>query len=1093
MLRQKLGMGILAWSLWFSGVALAQVTTGTISGTVKDSTGAVVPGAAITLKDVDTGLTRRVTSDSAGRYRAPQLALGNYEVTTEAAGFQTLVRTGIAITVGREATLDFTLQVGTVSQQITVTGEAPLIESTNATVSGLVNEKAMRDLPLNGRSFTDLTALQPGVVTNLGVAQTVFSGGGRMVINGARPQQSLYLLDGTDIVAPYSNTAPVSVMGEVLGVDTVREFSVLQNNYGAQYGRAIGGIVNSVTRSGANAFHGSAFEFLRNSAFDAKNFFDRSDLRIPEFQRNQFGGTMGGPIQKDRTFFFFGYEGLRQNLGVTRSATVVSNEARTGNITNCPPGMAQCSPSQAITQQRVPVNPDIAPSIHLLPLGNGVYLNDGLQRFADGAVQPGRENNFVGRLDRQFSTKDAFFGRLTEDTSGRETPDWNVLPDGTHPATNDVGRYVWATAAWTRVFSASLLNTARVGFARNANGACQCLPGTGNKIVDTFPGLPPQLQVVPGRPFGPSTFFTGITPPSGQQWGSTSIQGTPENFIDNTFDYSDSLHYARGRHSLEIGGNFKRYQEDELNSTWGNAQLTWLTPMANLLTAGTCSGCGGIQTINTTGVTQPPDAYRGWRQTYGAWYVQDEFRLLSNLTLNIGVRWERVTGPVEVNGKAATWKDVLHDTGWTQLGKNPLFRVSDAWKNFAPRIGFAYSPDQKTSIRGGWGLFKEIPLEYDYSLAIYYPPFAQRSTVTSIHRWPNPLQGVNPNGPTNQPLVANYDFKYPYAYQWNFGVERQFGGSWVGKVRYIGTRGFNLVGVLNELQPALSTDAQGVPFMRSGSPSTNPVIDSTRSYGNFGDSWYNALQFVVEKRFSYGWQLNASYTWSKNLSDVGIGLETAQFFSGAATGTYQIGNLWNYKSYDWGRADMDAPRNLILNTSYELPIGQNRFLGKNMGPVANVILGGWQVNAIFSDRSGLPVFLLGGGYNSTPYCHTCILRPNLKPGGNNNPVTGKINGWFDVSQFTPAVPGYFGNLGKNTLAGPALAALDFSLFKAFRVAEAKNLTFRAEFFNLLNHPNFGYPNPTVFTTSGAVNPSAGAVLNTVTTSRQIQFALKFEF
>ena len=402
-----------------AGAAVAQVTTGTILGTVRDSSGAVIPGTTVRVKNVETGAVRTAATDSAGRYTAPQLGIGHYEVAAEASGFQSTVRSGIELTVGREAVVDFTLQVGSVAEQVTVTGEAPLLETTNATVADLVSEKTMRAIPLNGRSFTDLTALQPGVITDLGIPSGVFQGGGRMVINGARPQQSLYLLDGTDIVSPYSNVAPVSVMNQTLGVDTIREFSVLQNNYGAQYGRAIGGVVNAVTRSGTNTLHGSAFEFLRNDKLDAKNFFDLPDEPIPPFKRNQFGATLGGPIVRDNAFFFFSYEGLRQSLGTTDFGTVLTDEARLGQITACPPGLRDCAKAEGIITETVTVSPNIIPVINFIPRGNGRYLRDGLQEFLSSRKQPGRENYYMFRIDQRLSEKDSIFGRLTVDNSSK--------------------------------------------------------------------------------------------------------------------------------------------------------------------------------------------------------------------------------------------------------------------------------------------------------------------------------------------------------------------------------------------------------------------------------------------------------------------------------------------------------------------------------------------------------------------------------------------------------------------------------------------------------------------------------------------------
>ncbi|MBI3895656.1 MAG: TonB-dependent receptor [Acidobacteria bacterium] len=1080
-----------------SQVTMAQVTTGTILGTVSDSTGAVIPGATVTIRNVETGISRTVTSDAAGHYRAPQLGLGNYEITAEVPGFQSVVRSGINLTIGREAVVDFTLQVGAVAERITVTGEAPLIETTTATVANLVSERAMRELPLNGRSFTDLTAIQPGVVTDMGIPSGVFQGGGRMVIGGARPQQSLYLLDGTDIASPYSNVAPVSVMNQTLGVDTIREYTVIQNNYGAQYGRAIGGIMNAVTRSGTNEIHGSAFEFLRNEKLDAKNFFDLPDEPIPPFKRNQFGGTVGGPIVRDNTFFFFSYEGLRQVLGTTDFDTVLSDEARGGQITGCPSPLRSCNKEQRIISETVTVHSDIKPIINLIPHANALYLNDGLQERRGSRTQPGRENYYMFRIDQRLSDNDNIFGRAVIDSSSKELLDAQFLPDGRHTSTDDDGFYNYLTLEWTRILSPSVLNVARFGFARNNNQQCACIEGT-DTDANEFPGLPLQLQIIPGVPWGGNWGVPGVNVSGGHNGPGTFSIGAslndPLHFVDNTFSYGDSVRIAKGDHSLDIGIDIRRYQQNALITTWGHGATSWFDPMKNFLTAGTCPGCRGINSITTTGVTAPPDVYRGWRQTYSSWYVQDDFQLFSNLTLNLGLRWERVTAPVEVNGKTATIKDVLRDSEWTQLGDDTLFQLRDPWKGFAPRLGFAYSPDQSTSIRGGVGAFKEIPLEYMYQLAIFYPPFAERVTVRNIRRWPNPLQGIDPAGAGRQPLLISHDFKYPHAYQWNLGVERQFGQVWVVKATYIGTRGTNLVAVINQVQPVVSTDAQGRLFTARNAPSINPFLDSTRTNSNVGDSFYNALQFQVQKRFSYGLEFSVAYTWSKNLGIGGLGVKQAETGGSAGIGGgFQVGNTWNFKAYDRSRLDQDTPHNFVFNYTYELPVGSGRAIGSNMGKVADTILGGWQINGIFTARSGLPTTITGAGYSPASFCRTCELRPTLKPGGDNNPVIGDVTRWFDETQFEVVPQGYFGNVGRNTLSIDNLSKVDLSVFKSFHVSERANLQFRAEFFNLPNHPNFGGPDSAVFRTDGSLNPNVGRIRRTIGTSRQIQLGVKIDF
>ncbi|MBI3895040.1 MAG: TonB-dependent receptor [Acidobacteria bacterium] len=1131
------GLGVLARVLtcvfFLSGMVFAQVTTGTILGTVSDSTGAVIPGANVVVRNVDTGITRTVTTDSAGRFRAPQLGLGSYEVTAESTGFQTAVRTGITLTIGREATVDFTLQVGAVAERITVTGEAPLIETTNATVASLISEQQMRDIPLLGRSFTDLAALQPGVITNMGQDVSTFSGGVRLAIGGARPQQSLYLLDGVDQAVPYSNTAPTSALGETLGVDTIREFTVLQSNYGAQYGRAIGGIMNAVTRSGTNELHGSAFEFFRNSALNAKNFFDVPDCEgrdpnvfacgtKPAYKRNQFGGTIGGPIVRDNTFFFASYEGLVQRLGTTDFSTVLSDETRIGTITGCPAGLQRCTKEQRIIQEVLPlgVNPDIVPLIRMVPQASpgGLYRGDGIQESHGSRTQPGRENYFMGRIDQRLSDNDNLFGRLVYDTASKELLDEQFLDadKGLHSSTNDWSSYIFSVLEWTKIVSPQVLNIARVGFTRANLNQCLCIDAEENKRVNAeeYPNLAPQLRMAPGY-FGRLAdlggAFPGVNvlgghsgPPTGDVLGADLDD--PLNIVDNTFSFSDSVRISKGSHSLDIGGDFYRYQMNNLIATWAHPSLSFREPIKNALTAGLApycvgpaSDCRGISGSTFAVATGPngeiigsADLNRGWRQSYGSWYFQDDFRVLSNLTINLGVRWERVSGPWEVNGKAARYEDINRSGEWTQLGTNKLFTTRDGLKGFSPRFGFAYSLNQKTSVRGGVGTFKEMPLQYLYQLAQYYPPYSFRKTVNDIKAWPNPLFAAAASI-QHEPLIAVSDYKVPAGYQWNFGMERQLAEQWVVKASYIGTRGANLVATLNQVQPAVLLDANGERFTPRGAPTLNPdkTMRSTRTYNPIGDSWYNALQLQLQKRLSHGFQMSPSYTWSKTQSTAGSGLKGAEAVRSGGRGQ-GVGDLWDFKGRK-SLADQDARHNFTLNFSWELPIGQGRSFGSQMGSASNAILGGWQINGVFKGRSGLPASIGGAGYSNTQYCRSCTVVPMLKPGGDNNPVTGNIDHWFDETQFLRTPAGYFGNVGANTLSQPRLIAVDFSAFKVVPVGENKNLQFRWEVFNVANHPFFAGPNASVFQSNGSVNPSVGIIGNTRTGGRQMQLALKFEF
>jgi len=1069
-------VGVLVCFLLRGELLPAQVTTGTIMGTVTDSTGAVIPGASVTLRNTETGISRTETSDASGRYRAPQLTLGNYEVTITAAGFQTEVRSGITLTVGREAAVDAALKVGGVEEKITVTGEAPLIETTNSTVSSLVNEQQMRDLPLNGRNFSDLTAIQPGVVTNTGIGASTFTGGSRMSINGARPQQSTYLLDGIDIVAPYENVTPASVLNQSLGVDTIREFTLLQNNFGAQYGRAAGGVVNAVTRSGTNELHGGAFEFLRNNVLDARNFFDRKTVvntnRLPPFERNQFGATIGGPIRKDKTFFFLSYEGVQQKLGITQSGIVPTQETRNGNITGCPTGLTTCTPAQAVTTSTVTINSLSQFFLGKMVLPNGAYLPGGVGQYFGSINQAGHENYGMVRIDQKLSEKDTLFGRFTIDDSDNSQPQILTIPQSQNV---NFGGYRFAALEWTRLMSPTVLNTVRVGFTRdnNANN-----PQTADLKAMGY-GL--QTRLAPDLGYnivGPT--INGLSIP-----GGVSDVGVTEAFffIDNTYQYNDTINWTAGRHSLVLGTDIRRYQQNENPHIWDNGAVTFPNLLAFL------QGKPNIDTITlplqTTTAPFIPDEYRGWRQWYGSAFFQDDFQLRPNLTINLGLRWERVTSPTEINGKIAILKTYL-DPNYTQLAKGTsLFSLSDHLKGFSPRVGLAWTPLSKTVVRAGFGLFKEIPLEYIYQLTVYVPPWANRLVIANSP-WPFPLTGSNATA--GEPTVMNPNTLYPYVSQWNLGIEQQLTNTAVVKVSYLGTRGVHQMGIFNPNQPFTQV-VNGRQFTPLNSPVPNPSFNSIRATDNIGDTYYDAVQLVFEKRFSRGLQTNVSFTWSKNIDDTGTGLKGAE-----GVGTIFISYNSRDVAADKALSTLHTPRNFLWTVNYELPFGHGRALGGNVGPMMNTMIGGWQINTIASYRAGLPMTAYMTFDNSRSKASVITDRPDLAPGCSNNLATGDPNHWFNTSCILVPTAGFFGNLARDTIVQDSLVSVNFSLFKDFSLGERRSLQFRAEFFNLTNHTNFGLPSGVTFTNAaGATSATSGQVTSINGTPRQIQFALKFTF
>ena len=1083
-----------------SAIALAQVTTGTVSGTVSDSTGAVIPGVTVTLTSTEKGISRTVFTDEGGRYRAPELALGSYVITTELPGFQTVTRSGITLTVGREAVVDFILQVGTVADKITVTGEAPLVQTANATVAALVDERAMRELPLNGRSFADLTAIQPGVTSNLEVAaagtQAVYTGGGaaaRRSIGGTKPQQSTFLLDGMEISTPSEGMPATSVLGQQLGVEAIREFALLQNNYGAQYGRASGGVVNAVTQSGTNTIHGTVFEFVRNEKMDARDYF--LDPRLPKapLKRNQFGVALGGPIRKDRTFFFLNYEGVRQSAGTSFLGTLLTPETRQGRITGCPAGRSSCAREEAIVARTLAVDPNIVPVMNLLPLPNGAYRNAGVADYTAVPRYRANEDYGIVRIDQQLAQNDSVFGRFTKDESSR-TDEYLLLTP--KPFTGfQIGGYTLATVSETHVFSPSVLNSFRLGFTRRNDHLFYSYTQGGDQFPNA-PGLDPRLSPVQGVPMGLYS-IPGISFFGGSNGGTTigpNLSG-PAVFVDNTFDYDDSIMINKARHSIALGANLKRYQMNHLNEPWVyGGTFTWDT-IDNFLTNNPRNTTQLLG--STTPGTQKADVYRGWRQTYGAAYVQDDFKVRPKLTLNLGLRWEGIRSPREVNGKLAVLKDIYRDKDFALLTHNdPFFGINDAFKGFSPRVGFAWTPfpDQKTVLRSGFGIFKEMPLAYIWQLALEAPPYSKRYTVNRPQlKFPFPFADPNLVGSAGEPLMLPLEVKIPYTLQWTFSMERQIGQTVVLKANYVGTRGLNEFLIYNPNQkPTIIQN--GRQFTPPNAQVPNPNFTSYRYVAPVADQIYNALQLVVERRTRAGLAFNASYTWSRNIDDGGgAGIKGAEQISGAASfAAYNGRDL----SSERGLSSLHVKHNFILGYSYDLPFGPGRRWGNQSSGPVKYALGGWSLNGTNSIRSGLPVNLQMTPRQSGCVAQSCNERPDLRPGGNINPVlqNWKPERYFDPSNFVVQPLGYFGNVGRNTLIRPGQVNLNIAMTKINRVAEGKDLEFRAELFNFLNHPNFGAPNNNVFTdAAGTLDPNVGRITTTSTPMRQVQLGLKFIF
>ena len=835
----------------------AQTTGGTIAGTVTDDSGAAVPGVTVTIRNAETGTQRTVVTEGDGRYQAESLQPGTYDVTAELTGFQKVLRQGVTLNLGQRAVVNLSMKVGGVEQEVTVIGTASLVNTTSGGVAGVVEQQQIRDLPLNGRDFSQLTLLQPGVLSTPTTERSVDRGMGTQVaVAGARPNQISFILDGADVNSQ-GNQSPGSAAGGMLGVESVREFQVLINSYSAEHGRSSGGIVSAVTRSGTNAFHGAGFEFHRNDALDARTYFDPVDAPKPPFTRNQFGGYFGGPIRSDQTFFFASYEGLVQDLTQTNIVRV---------------------PSRA-TRARTDIAAAIRPYLALYPLPNGDETGaTGL--YTSTVDETIREHYFVTKIDHSFSDSNSISVRYLYDDATQNLPDALNLWAGEQHTNNQ-----FFTAEYQRIFTSRLLNEARVAFNR---------PFEESQSLLLFPD-DTSLYFIPGTRIG-GIGVSGIT-------GLGPSSETPTFFDYQSWQFIDTLTYTRGAHTFKAGVNWTTWFNDQDSSFQYGGSYAF-NSLENFLT----------NRANTfEGATPGSTTDRNWQQSLIGLFVQDDFAVADRLTLNLGVRYEFITEPKEAQDRVAHMKTVLDPA--TTPGY-PLFE-NPSYKNVAPRVGFAWDVfgDSRTSLRGGAGYFYEPILgNYYRTYGNRTPPYMEQANIPNPP-FPNPLGG---NFVVRNRLdLFQYEANNPLRIQYNATFQREILPQLVASVGYIGSRGFHQVRNVeaNHSVPEIRPDGSYFFPLVNGAtpPRRNPNFESIRIRLTDGNSWYNGMTASLSKRFSNNLQFQGSYTFGES-KDEGSQAIGSSDFGNSFQPRYAYDRTDNY-----GRSDFDIRHNFVFNYSYLLP------------------------------------------------------------------------------------------------------------------------------------------------------------------------------
>ena len=1087
------------------GPAAGQVVSGTIYGTVTDPTGARVAGASVLVVNQATNAQKNFVSDSVGSFVATPLPIGQYTVRATMSGFAEAEIKDLVLEVQDRREVNLVLQVAGASQQVEVTAEAPLLERSVSALGQVIHQENIVGLPLNGRDFVQLGTLAPGATKSEGTqfnnpsASTSVRGTTSLTVNGMRENDNDWIFDGID-----NNELSAGSISILPSIDAIQEFRVLTNNYSAQYGRNGGGTVLITSRSGSNSVHGSAFEFVRNQIFDARNFFDGKTK--PTFRQNQFGGSLGGPVKKDKIFFFGDYQGTRIRKELTFLSTVPTGKARQGDFTE--PGQAQifdpCSGYDVASQTCTSFNtgtrtqfvsggvPNVIPANRLDPIAVkllALYPQPNLSGLANNYLFNSKrevtDDQFDIRADHVIRQSDSYFVRFSYDNAHQFFP--GPLPGfggGTSSfvsATINEPRARSVAIVENHVFSPTTANQLALGYNRVFITVVG--PSYGQNIA--------QQLGIPGANLG-DQFTSGLT-----RLNLAGFNGlgdrltTPLLLGTNVYQYSDNLTHIRGGHVLNIGFSLKVDQMnfEGINAPRGNLTFDQLFTSQRSGT-GFQSGTGSavaslllglpsqVMRSNTIGGEPTGDRWKDYRG-----YLQDDWKVSSGLTLNLGLAYQVITPYTEQHSRIANLDPATGVMVVAGQGASATGNVTTDYNNLQPRVGFAYTPRArgKFVVRGGYGIFNDFVNGGGRGLAGNYP-FTDSPTLVSDSITPQRLlrDGFAPprltdsKNPSGSIVSQQYDFPMGFVQQWNLSVQQELPWNTVITVAYVGTHGGRLLS-----KDDINPPAPGAGAINPRRP--YPSLAAISAILPRGSSTYNALQTKIEKRFSNHFYFLMGYTWSK-----AIGNEPAESltFQPNATGQNYFPFAPQGSTSDKGLAAIDLRQSFTLSYLYELPFGRGRKLLNGSGAAVNQLLGGWNVTGITRVRTGFP---LGATITPSLLNNTMGNRPNVVCDPNLPTSQQKVQRFFNTSCFTAPASFQFGNSGRTFGSGPGQVNFDFSILKDFRIREQMSLEFRTEIFNILNSAEFDLPSTAIGT------GPAGTIAATINDARQIQFGLKLKF